>query len=415
MATKNVAPVNNTNALSRGRDALKKALANDDCMVVLDDQLLTESLPHVPSGSIVVDNLIGGKPNRNGIAPCPGLPKGKILNLYGPSSSGKTTFALTVAAEVCKRGGTVCYIDWENEIVPDYTAALGVPIGDNLRFQLVQPTTLEDGFKVMYAMASYGVDLIVVDSVGAGVPEAVFTLPLDDVGSKNGRVGLLAGSWSQFLPRMKGLINRTGTIIIGIAQIRKNISMTGYGGDDTIVQGGEAWKFYSALRMKLTRIGQEKRTEINPITNKPEQIVYGTIVKAKLEKCKVSSSQGAEQQFYIRFGEGIDNIRSVLDVAIGHGIVKKGGSWYSWARPNGDPVKTQGLDPLYKMLKEDDSLFQFLLEQTVPKLGLAVAMQETDDMVRIDPDHDILAELADLSGPKPMTERELEQSTIDLS
>lgn len=414
MATKAVTPPTtaNNNALARAREVLKKALPNSDCMIVLDDQLLKESLPHLPSGSMVLDHLIGGRLNQHGVPPCPGIPKGKIFNLYGASSSGKTTLALTVAAEVCRKGGTVCYIDWENEIVPDYSAALGVPIGDPLRFQLVQPDTLEDGFKVMYAMATMGVDLIVIDSVGAGVPQAVFDQPLADQG-KTGRIGLIAGSWSQFLPKFKGLINRTGTTVIGISQIRKNINTTGYG-DDTVVQGGEAWKFWSALRIKLSRVAQEKRNEVNKITNKTEQVVYGAVVKAKIEKCKVSSSQGGEQCFYIKWGEGIDNIRSVLDVAIGHGIIKKGGAWYTWVKPDGEALKACGMDQLHKAVREAPALFDALYQATLPKLGSAVALQGTEDMVMIDPNAGLLEDLDDLTGITGVREEEIAAKDIDL-
>jgi recombination protein RecA len=390
-----------TSTMDKLREMIVKAIPDDKPIVDIDPDSLMEPLPHIKSGSVVLDYLIGGKLNRNGVQPCPGLPKGKIINVYGANSCGKTTMALTAAAKVCQAGGTVVYIDWENEIVPDYAAALGVPIGDKQRFMLCQPDTLEDGFKIMFGAAGLGVDLIVVDSVGAGVPKATRMKTLEEM-TDTPRIGMVAQSWSQFLPNLKGQVARHGTVVIGIAQVRKNIAVKGYG-DDTTVQGGEAWKFFSAVRIKLARIGYEKLKIVNPVTNKTEDSVGGAVIKAKLDKNKVASSQGCEQTFYIRWGTGIDDIRSIIDIAVSHNIVKKGGAWYTWVKPNGESQRFQGMTQVWDYFAAAPNLFEMLYQQTLPKLGQAASYVKTDNLAEdsSDEDSDLMADMLSI-GQDPL-------------
>ena len=140
-------------ALASVRGVVKKILKDDDPTVEVDSNALTESRPHITSGSVVLDYLIGGAPNRQGVAPCPGWPRGMISNIFGHESSGKTTVALEAASAVCDSGGLVCFIDWEHAISLDYAAALGCPVDDPDRFYLVQPNTLEAGLSVLFACA----------------------------------------------------------------------------------------------------------------------------------------------------------------------------------------------------------------------------------------------------------------------
>lgn len=410
MAVKSVGAASST--MDKLREMIVKAIPDDKPIVDIDPDSLMEPLPHIKSGSVVLDFLIGGKTNRNGIQPCPGLPKGKIINVYGANSCGKTTMALTAASQVCQAGGTVVYIDWENEIVPDYAAALGVPIGDKQRFMLCQPDTLEDGFKIMFAAAGLGVDLIVVDSVGAGVPKATRLKTLDEM-TDTPRIGMVAQSWSQFLPNLKGQVARHGTVVIGIAQVRKNIAAKGYG-EDTTVQGGEAWKFFSAVRIKLARIGYEKNKVVNPVTNKTEESVGGAVIKAKLDKNKVASSQGCEQTFYIRWGTGIDDIRSIIDIAVSHNIIKKGGAWYTWVKPNGDSQRFQGMNQVWDYFAADPKLFDMLYQQTLPKLGQAAVYVKTENHAdgSGDDEADLMADMLAI-GQEPAPEVTLEGFDVD--
>jgi len=335
---------NPSSPLLRATEAVAKVLGND-WMVPLNAESATQSNPHIASGSITLDYLLGGKPNTFGVRMCPGIPKGRITQVYGHESCGKTTLALTLAASVCKQGGNVLYVDYENAISPGYAAALGVPIGDRSRFLLAQPNTLEEGFQIIYAMASAGVTLIIIDSIGAAVPKDVAETPLEEMG-KAPRVGLLAQKWSNFLPQIRARLVKTQSTMFAIAQIRDAINTQGYG-DSTTVQGGRAWKFYPDLRMKLARIQQETIRQYNAVTHQVEEQKGSGKVKVTIEKCKVSDAQGKEGIFYIRYGAGIDDLRSFLEIAIAHGVIKKGGAgWYVWNRPDGSELKVQGLDKL---------------------------------------------------------------------
>jgi len=349
----------------------------EDWRVVLDYEMLKTPLPHIPTGALVMDYLIGGEVNQFGIRPCPGLPRNRVSQIWGHESSGKTTFALTATATTCAAGGTVLYIDWENDIVPDYAAALGVPITDPDQFELAQPETLEDGIKLAMVYATAGVDLIVFDSVGSALPKRIADRPPEDIAEQS-RVGELQAIWSQELPNLKKVINRSGTAVLGISQIRAKINAGGggYGGPTTQPQGGNAWKFYSSVRLELRRIKAEKTKLHNVLTHKQDERVTGGVIQTTVIKCKLSKSQGRKEVFYIRWGEGIDDLRSVLEIGIAHGVIKRGGSWLSWEKPDGTPVKVQGVNPFREYLKQNPEDVQVLYNAVIPFLGNAEVPEE---------------------------------------
>lgn len=343
MATpkKTAKPTNN--ALTQAKAAVAKVLKDDDPSVSIDANQLRQSRPHLTSGSVVLDYLIGGRPNRFGVAPCPGWPKGMISNIYGHESSGKTTVALQCAAATCAAGGVVAFIDWEHAISPDYAKQIGVPIEDPDRFYLVQPNTLEAGLQVLWACAMAGVDLIVLDSVGAGVPKAIREDQSLAEKGEIGRVGLVAAKWSAFLPQVAGLINKSGTHLMGLSQIRKKINTQGGGhGDDSTHQGGEAWKFYSNVRMTFRRVMSIKTKEYDALKHKNEERFTSALIRAKVVKSKISNSQQAEADFHVIFGEGIDNVRDLIVIGEAHGLVVKAGAWFS-AELAGESLRGQGL------------------------------------------------------------------------
>lgn len=324
------------------RKVVGKVLKNEDPSITVDPNQLKESRPHLTSGSMVLDYLIGGVPNRHGVPPCPGWPQGAISNIYGHESSGKTTVALEAAAQVCANGGVVCFIDWEHAISQDYAAALGVPVEDPDRFYLAQPNTLEAGIQVLTACADAGVDLIILDSVGAGVPKAIAEQSMEEKGSL-GRVGLVAAIWSVVLPQMMTAVAKSGAHIMGLSQLRKKINTTGYGGDDTTHQGGEAWKYYTALRMSFKRIASLKTKDYDALTHKQIERATSAVIRATIKKSKISGSQQREADFHITFGEGIDNARDMINIGSAHGIVNKAGSWLQFERGDGTSIKSQGI------------------------------------------------------------------------
>jgi recombination protein RecA len=366
MAKAVAAPVG---ALAKARkfaqDKRKEEFDNVRVKMSLED--MNESLPHVSSGSVVVDHLIGGIANSFGVAPCPGFPRGRVSQLWGHESAGKTTLALSVAAQVCKEGGSVLYVDWENDIVPDYAMALGVPVTDENKFELLQPDNLEDGIKYALIYAAAGVDLIVFDSVGAAIPRRLTERDLNDA-AEQGKVGEVQAVWSQELPNLKRLIARSGTAVIGISQIRAEIGKMGHG-PQTKPQGGNAWKFYSSVRLELRRVQYENTKEMNTLTHKVEDKVSGSVVKVKAVKCKMSRSQGREEIFYLRGGYGIDNIRSILEIAIAHGMIKKAGAWITWVKPDGSAIKVQGVEKLRQHMVDTPADYAVLDSIVRPLLG----------------------------------------------
>lgn len=363
-------------AASSGKDKLASALAGlnkvfkkgEMGIVELDSSSRTESHPHLPTGSLVVDYLIGGTPNENGVPPCPGLPRGRLVNLYGHESSGKTTLALTAAATTIRHGGQVCFVDWEHAIDLNYAEALGVPKKGN-KFMLSQPEDLETGLAIVYLMAKAGVELVIIDSVSAGIPRAQVEQSIGDLG-KDQRVGLTAKRWSENLPRLKALTQRTGTCILGISQLRDNIKATGYG-DGKVTAGGNSWKFYSELRLMLKRIKSLKAKEYNPLKHKVEDRVIGGLIRARVDKCKVAPTQQAEAEFYIRFGEGIDDVGSIMDIAMAHGIISKAGSWLEWARADNSSIRAQGVDKFREALLSTEGAWPELYKVTLRRVSAA--------------------------------------------
>lgn len=337
-----------------GKDQLDKVFKTDSPEVKIDYDALRKPRPHFPSGSIILDYLLGGKPNKFGIAPCPGWPRGVISNVYGHESSGKTTIALVAAAQVCKAGGTVVYIDWEHALDPVYAEALGVPVRDKNKFTLYQPNTLEDGLKVLYVMASYGTDLIVLDSVGSAVTKKVFEQSVEEQGEQ-GRVGATASAWSGFLPKLVGVVQKSGSHVMGISQMRSKINTQGPAaamGDGLQPQGGNAWKFYTHVRMKLQKVYSEKGMVYNALQHKKEEQVLSIEVQAKMDKSKISASMQHTAKFWVTFGAGVDDLRSVIETCANHGIIKKAGAgWFTWERNPNEIIKVQGIAALKERIQ----------------------------------------------------------------
>lgn len=274
----------------------------------------------ISSGSIAIDAGLG----------VGGYPRGRIIEIYGPESSGKTTVALHAVAEVQKRGGTAAYIDAENALDPAYATALGVNIDELL---LSQPDTGEQGLEIADALVSSGaIDIIVVDSVAALVPKAEIEGEMGD-----SHVGLQARLMSQALRKLSGTINKTKTVAIFINQIREKVGVM-FGNPET-TPGGRALKFYSTVRMEV------RRSE----AIKAKSEIIGNRTKIKFVKNKVAPPfKVAEVD--IMYGEGISKTGELLDTAVEKDIIHKSGSWFSY----GDTRIGQGRENAKEYLSEHE-------------------------------------------------------------
>ena len=276
----------------------------------------------IPTGSLALDAALG----------IGGVPKGRIIEIYGPESSGKTTLALHILAEAQKRGGEVAFVDAEHALDPVYAAALGVDI-DNLLVS--QPDTGEQALEITDALVSSGaVDAVVVDSVAALVPKQEIEGEMGDT-----FVGLQARLMSQALRKLAGTINKTNCVVIFINQLRMKIGVM-YGNPETTT-GGNALKFYASVRLDVRRIEQIKEGG-NVIGNK---------TRVKVVKNKVAPPF-KEAVFDIMYGQGISKWSELIDLAVQMEIIQKSGSWFSM----GDDRIGQGKESVKTYLQERPEL-----------------------------------------------------------
>lgn len=270
----------------------------------------------IPTGSLSLDIALGG-----------GIPKGRVIEIYGPESSGKTTLTLHAIAEVQKQGGTAAFIDAEHALDPAYAKRIGVDVENLL---LSQPDNGEQALEITETLVrSNAVDLIVVDSVAALVPRAEIEGEMGD-----SHMGLQARLMSQALRKLTGVISRSKATVVFINQIRMKIGVM-FGNPETTT-GGNALKFYSSVRMDIRRIGQIKQGDE----------VVGNRTRVKVVKNKIAPPF-REAEFDIMYNHGISRSGDVLDLATGRGIVEKSGAWFAY---NGQKI-AQGREGAKKYLE----------------------------------------------------------------
>ena len=322
-------------ALGLAMDQITKQFGDGSIMKLGEAHKVDVEL--IPSGALSLDLALGG-----------GYPKGRIIEIYGPESSGKTTLTLHAIAEVQKSGGTAAFIDAEHALDPAYAKKLGVDT-DNLLVS--QPDNGEQALEIAEALVrSSAVDLVVVDSVAALVPQAEIEGEMGDA-----QMGLHARLMSQAMRKLTGIINKSKTTVIFINQIRMKIGVM-FGNPETTT-GGNALKFYASVRLDIRRTGQIKEGEN----------IIGNRTKVKVVKNKIAPPFRVAE-FDIMYNEGISKTGDVLDLAVQHGIVGKSGAWFDYK----DGKIGQGREATKKYLKEN----QDVLAEIDQKVREKVAEQE---------------------------------------
>jgi recombination protein RecA len=275
-----------------------------------------------------------------------GVPKGRIVEIFGPESSGKTTLALHIIAEAQKTGGLAAFIDAEHALDPTYAEAIGVDL-ENLYFS--QPDNGEQALEIADTLVRSGaLDLVVIDSVAALVPRAEIEGEMGD-----SHVGLQARLMSQALRKLSGSLSRSGTTAIFINQLREKIGVM-FGSPET-TPGGRALKFYASIRLDIRRIGALK------VGND----TVGNQTKVKVVKNKVAPPFKVVE-FDIMYGEGISKEGSILDMGLDHNVVQKSGAWFAY----GDERLGQGRENAKQFLKDNDEVRGRILSEIYEKLGL---------------------------------------------
>lgn len=292
------------------------------------------SVGHVSTGSLGLDIALG----------IGGLPRGRIIEIYGPESSGKTTLSLHCIAEGQKDGGNVAFIDVEHALDPVYAEALGVDI-DNLL--VAQPDTGEDALEIAEALIRSGaIDVLVVDSVAALVPKAEIEGEMGD-----SHVGLQARLMSQALRKLAGAINKSNCVTIFINQLREKVGVV-YGNPE-VTPGGRALKFYSSVRLEV------RKAEAIKVNGE----VIGNRTKVKVVKNKIAPPF-KEAYFDIMYGKGISRIGELIDLAVDTDVINKAGAWFSY----GDTRLGQGRDKVKMLLEENEELAKEIEEKVLANI-----------------------------------------------
>ena len=327
---------NRKKALAQALGQIEKQFGKGSVMRMGDAGAIRE-VDAVSTGSLGLDIALG----------VGGLPRGRVVEIYGPESSGKTTLTLQVIAEVQKIGGTAAFVDAEHALDPGYAEKLGVDVDELL---VSQPDTGEQALEICDMLVRSGaVDIVVVDSVAALTPKAEIEGEMGD-----SHMGLHARLMSQALRKLTGNIKRSNCMVIFINQIRMKIGVM-FGNPETTT-GGNALKFYSSVRLDIRRIGQIK----------DGQEVVGNRTRVRVVKNKMAPPF-TDAEFDIMYGEGISKPGDLIDVGVEAGIIEKSGSWYSYG---GERIG-QGRENVKKFLKDNPDLYESIYLKARESLGLS--------------------------------------------
>lgn len=333
--------IDKNKALETALKQIEKDFGEGSIMKLGDNKAM--NIEVISTGSINLDTALG----------LGGVPRGRIIEIYGAESSGKTTIALHIIAEAQKLNGTVAFIDAEHALDPVYAKALGVDIDQLL---ISQPDYGEQALEIADLLVRSGaVDVIVVDSVAALVPKVEIDGEMSDQ-----QMGLQARLMSKALRKLTGSINKSKTTLIFINQIREKIGSFGYG-PATTTTGGKALKFYSSVRMEIKRIGSVKQGDE----------IIGNETSVKITKNKIAPPFKTAK-FEIMYGKGISKVGEVLDAAVDANIISKSGAWFSY----GDIRLGQGKENVKKRLEDEQDLFNKIYAELKEKNAIQVKSTE---------------------------------------
>ena len=332
-------------ALKLALDKIEKDFGKGSIMRLGDKSTL--NVEYIPTGALALDIALG----------IGGVPKGRVIEIYGPESSGKTTLAQHIVAESQKRGGIAAFIDAEHALDPEYARNLGVNVDELL---ISQPDTGEQALEITEELVRSGaIDVIVIDSVAALVPKAEIEKAMDEQ-----QMGLQARLMSKALRKLTGIVGKTNTTVIFINQLRQKIGIM-FGNPETTT-GGNALKYYASVRLDIRRIDSVKNKDGEDIGNR---------VKVKVVKNKVAPPFRIAE-FDIIYGKGICAIGNILDVAVNMDIVKKAGAWFSY----NDEKLGQGRDKSKEFLEANPDILAEIETKVREKLAAAKkANQKTEE------------------------------------
>ena len=335
-------------ALELAMKQIRKDFGDGSIMKLGDNQNMNVEV--ISTGSINLDAALGQG----------GVPRGRIVEIYGAESSGKTTIALHIAAEAQKEGGIVAFIGAEHALDPVYAKALGVDIDELL---ISQPDYGEQAMEIADMLVRSGaVDLIVVDSVAALVPKTEIDGEMSDQ-----QMGLQAGLMSKALRKLTATLNKSKTTMIFINQIRDKIGGFGFG-PQTTTTGGKALKFYASVRMEVKRVGQVKQGDE----------VKGNETLVKITKNKIAPPF-KEASFQIMYGKGISRVGEILDMALDNDIVSKSGAWFS----SGDIRLGQGKENVKARLEDEPELLEKIEEEVRKILNKGKEEESTEEILEV--------------------------------
>ena len=332
-------------ALKLALDKIEKDFGKGSIMRLGDKSTL--NVEYIPTGALALDIALG----------IGGVPKGRVIEIYGPESSGKTTLAQHIVAESQKKGGIAAFIDAEHALDPEYARNLGVNVDELL---ISQPDTGEQALEITEELVRSGaIDVIVIDSVAALVPKAEIEKAMDEQ-----QMGLQARLMSKALRKLTGIVGKTNTTVIFINQLRQKIGIM-FGNPETTT-GGNALKYYASVRLDIRRIDSVKNKDGEDIGNR---------VKVKVVKNKVAPPFRIAE-FDIIYGKGICAIGNILDVAVNMDIVKKAGAWFSY----NDEKLGQGRDKSKEFLEANPDILNEIETKVREKLAAAKkAAQKTEE------------------------------------